>query len=76
MELEKLDIHAHLPVGLVRKVDSYVVRGYYSTRTELIADSLRRRIEELEKREGTEPNTAPHAPIARDSNHMVIANER
>jgi len=84
-------IHARLPAELVRKADSYVLRELYSSRTELISDALRRRLEELEggqesettpspveleKREGTEPNTPPLAPSARADNHEVIANGR
>lgn len=55
----KLDVHAHLPEGLVDKVDSYVVRGYYSSRTEFIADSLRRRLEELGGGQESEERPSP-----------------
>ena len=78
MELGKMDVHAHLPVGLIERVDRFVLRGLYSTRTEFISEALRKRIEELEEKEkDTEPNMLlPVAPLARTSNHKVIANER
>jgi len=71
-------VHMCLPERLVAAVDSYIVRGFYATRTEFFSDAVRRRLEELEKERGTEPEQPdyPHAPLARASNHEVIANER
>jgi len=68
--LETLDIHAHFPMGMVWRMDRLVRLGEYSSRSELIRDSVRRRLVELEKERGTEPKPEPpHAPLARASNH-------
>jgi len=77
MKREELrQVQMDLPEKLVAAVDAYTVRGFYATRTEFFSDAERRRLEELE-REGTEPKPDyPHAPLARASNHEVIANER
>lgn len=55
------DTHVFLPEDLVWKTDKYVRLGLYRSRTEILADSLRRRVDELER--GTEPNS-PHARSA------------
>jgi len=57
IEIDRLDIHTHLPVGLVERVDRFVLQGLYSSRTEFISDCIRRRLEELEREEGTEPSS-------------------
>jgi len=64
--LEGRDIHIILPESMAVKIDERIVRGEYRSKQEFIDDAVRRRLEELEKREGTEPNTGPHAPIARE----------
>jgi len=55
------DVHVYLPEELIAKTDKYVRRGLYSSRTEMISDCVRRRIEELEK--GTEPGSGDLAPL-------------
>ena len=70
------DIHVFLPEELVWKADKYVRLGLYRSQTEILADSLRRRMDELER--GTEPETPARRMLRQParSNHMVIANER
>ena len=83
--METFLVHARLSAGLIRKADGYVLRELYSSRTELIADALRRRLEELEggetedapspvelgkERRARSPGTRPHAPIARAVQHQ------
>jgi len=68
------DVHIFLPEKLVEKIDEYVREGLYRSRSEMINESIRLRIESLERKErGTEPNMPPLAPSARASNHEVIA---
>jgi len=90
VSMETLLVHARLPANLVERADRFVLRGVYSSRTELIADSMRRRLEELEggetedapspvelnKEKGTEPSSRRSLRQPARSNHEVIANER
>ena len=72
------DIHVYLPRELIEKADKYVLRGLYSSKTEMVSDCMRRRIEELESgKRGMEPENAnsPRAPIARDA-YQEVDNER
>ena len=89
--METQYVHSRLPANLIERADRFVLRGVYSSRTELIADALRRRLEELEggqereeepspvelnKEKGTEPSSRHSLRSPARSNHEVIANER